>query len=47
LRAKQEIIERAARAQWVKICRSIPLGGDVTGMPRLCLEMGPVRAAGC
>ena len=26
-------IERAARAQWAKMCRSIPLGGDKTGLP--------------
>ena len=38
-------IERAARAQWAKMCRSIPLGGDKTGLPRLWLEMRPVRAA--
>ena len=38
-------IERVARAQWAKICRSIPLGGDKTGLPRLWLEMRPIRAA--
>jgi hypothetical protein len=38
-------IERAARAQWAKMCRSIPLGGDKTGLPRLWLEMRPIRAA--
>jgi hypothetical protein len=38
-------IERTARAQWAKMCRSIPLGGDKTGLPRLWLEMRPVRAA--
>jgi len=38
-------IERAARAQWAKMCRSIPLGGGDTGLPRLWLEMRPVRAA--
>jgi hypothetical protein len=38
-------IERAVRAQWAKMCRSIPLGGDNTGLPRLWLEMRPVRAA--
>jgi len=27
------------------MCRSIPLGGDNTGLPRLWLEMRPVRAA--
>ncbi len=38
-------IERTAREQWAKMCRSIPLGGDNTGLPRLWLEMRPVRAA--
>ncbi len=38
-------IERIARAQWAKMCRSIPLGGDQTGLPRLWLEMRPMRAA--
>ncbi len=39
------IIERTAREQWTKMCRSIPLGGDKTGLPKLWLEMRPVRAA--
>ena len=38
-------IEKAARAQWAKMCRSIPLGGGTTGLPKLWLEMRPVRAA--
>jgi hypothetical protein len=38
-------IERTARAQWIKMCRSIPLGGGDTGLPELWLEMRPVRAA--
>jgi hypothetical protein len=38
-------IERAARTQWAKMCRSIPLGGEKTGLPRLWLEMRPMRAA--
>ncbi len=38
-------IERAAREQWAKMCRAIPLGGDKTGLPSLWLEMRPVRAA--
>jgi hypothetical protein len=38
-------LERAVRAQWAKMCRSIPLGGDQTGLPRLWLEMRPIRAA--
>lgn len=38
-------IERAARAQWAKKCRAIPLGGGKTGLPQLWLEMRPVRAA--
>ncbi len=39
------IIERTAREQWAKMCRSIPLGGEKTGLPQLWLEMRPVRAA--
>ena len=38
-------LERAAREQWTKMCRSIPLGGGTTGLPQLWLEMRPVRAA--
>jgi hypothetical protein len=38
-------IERSAREQWTKMCRSIPLGGEKTGLPPLWLEMRPVRAA--
>lgn len=38
-------IERAAREQWTKMCRSIPLGGGDTGLPQLWLETRPVRAA--
>lgn len=38
-------IERTARQEWAKMCRSIPLGGDNTGLPKLWLEMRPMRAA--
>ena len=38
-------IERAAREQWAKLCRAIPLGGGNTGLPPLWLEMRPVRAS--
>jgi hypothetical protein len=38
-------IETAAREQWAKICRAIPLGGAKSGLPSLWLEMRPVRAA--
>ena len=38
-------IESAARAQWAKMCRAIPLGGGQTGLPKLWLEMRPIRAA--
>jgi hypothetical protein len=38
-------IERAAREQWAKMCRAIPLGGGETGLPKLWLEVRPVRAA--
>jgi hypothetical protein len=37
-------IERAARAQWAKMCRSIPLGGGATGLPKLWLEVKPTKA---
>jgi Domain of unknown function (DUF4403) len=40
-----QFLERTARQQWAKMCRSIPLGGGDTGMPQLWLEMRPVRAA--
>jgi hypothetical protein len=39
------MIERTAREQWAKMCRSIPLGGEKTGLPSLWLEIRPVRAA--
>ena len=39
------IIEQSARTQWAKMCRAIPLGGGDTGLPRLWLELRPVRAA--
>jgi len=39
------MIERSAREQWARMCRSIPLGGGNTGLPPLWLEMRPVRAA--
>jgi hypothetical protein len=39
------MIERTAREQWAKMCRSIPLGGEKTGLPPLWLEMRPIRAA--
>ena len=37
-------IETAARSEWVKLCRSIPLGAGGQGMPNLFLEMRPTRA---
>jgi hypothetical protein len=36
-------LELAARAEWAKMCRSIPLGGGA-GMPNLWLELRPIRA---
>jgi hypothetical protein len=39
------MIERVAREQWAKMCRSLPLGGGNTGLPPLWLEMRPIRAA--
>jgi len=38
-------LERTAREQWDKMCRSLPLGGGKTGLPQLWLEMRPIRAA--
>ncbi|MBI1202177.1 MAG: DUF4403 family protein [Rhodopseudomonas sp.] len=37
-------LERSAREQWTKMCRSIPLGGGDTGLPQLWLEIKPTRA---
>jgi len=37
-------IEKAARAQWAKICRAIALGAAAPGAPKLWLEMRPTRA---
>ena len=37
-------IEKAVRAQWDKLCRSVPLGGGNTGMPALWLELKPNKA---
>ena len=37
-------LENAARKEWAKICRSIPLGGGTTGLPNLWLELRPTRA---
>lgn len=36
------MIEQAARREWAKMCRSIPLRGE--GLPPLWLELRPVRA---
>ena len=38
-------LERTAREEWAKMCRSLPLGGGTTGLPELWLEMRPIRAA--
>jgi uncharacterized protein DUF4403 len=39
-------LERAARAQWAKACRSMPLqvAGPTASMPALWLELRPIRA---
>lgn len=37
-------IEAAARREWAKMCRAIPLGGAATGLPDLWLELRPTRA---
>jgi hypothetical protein len=38
------LLEVAARRQWVKMCRSIPLGAAAAGLPNLWLEFRPTRA---
>jgi hypothetical protein len=37
-------IEQAVRREWTKLCRSVPLGGGATGLPKLWLEIRPTRA---
>ena len=37
-------MEVAARNEWTKLCRAIPLGAATPGMPDLWLEIRPVRA---
>jgi Domain of unknown function (DUF4403) len=37
-------IETAARAEWTKLCRAMPLGAAGSGMPNLWLEIRPTRA---
>lgn len=37
-------IERAARSEWAKLCRAVPLGAAGQGMPNLWLEIQPRRA---
>ena len=37
-------IEKAARDQWTKMCRSISLGAGQQGMPNLWLELRPTKA---
>jgi hypothetical protein len=38
------MIEVAARREWARMCRAIPLGKATPGMPDLWLEVRPVRA---
>jgi hypothetical protein len=38
------MIEQAARREWAKMCRAIPLGKAAAGMPDLWLEVRPLRA---
>ena len=42
--ANSPAIEQAVRAEWAKMCRSIPLGGGVQGGPSLWLELRPTQA---
>jgi hypothetical protein len=37
-------LEQAARREWAKMCRSIPLGAAGSNLPNLWLEMQPTRA---
>jgi hypothetical protein len=37
-------LETAARREWTKMCRSIPLGAAAAGVPNLWLELRPTRA---
>ena len=37
-------LELAARREWAKMCRSVPLGAAAPGMPNLWLELRPTRA---
>jgi hypothetical protein len=37
-------LETNARAQWAKLCRSIPLQGPASSLPPLWLELRPTRA---
>ena len=37
-------MEEAVRAQWAKMCRSIPLGAGAPGAPNLWLELKPTQA---
>jgi hypothetical protein len=42
--AGDPFLEQAARRQWAKLCRSLPLGAAAAGMPNLWLELRPNRA---
>ncbi len=37
-------IERAARKEWTRLCRAIPLGTAAPGLPKLWFEVRPTRA---
>ncbi|MEA2989479.1 MAG: hypothetical protein QOG83_2190 [Alphaproteobacteria bacterium] len=37
-------LENAARREWAKLCRSMPLGAAGAGLPNLWVEVRPVRA---
>jgi hypothetical protein len=42
--AESPAIEQAVRAEWTRMCRSIPLGGGAPGGPNLWLEIRPTQA---
>ncbi len=37
-------VENAARGEWAKLCRSVPIGSQGAGLPPLFLEFRPTRA---
>ena len=42
--ANSAAFEEAVRAEWAKMCRSVPLGGGAPGAPNLWFELKPTEA---